>query len=207
MAAREAEKAVEVIQGPERASSLLHPLRRRILELLREPRSAADVARDLGMARQKVNYHVRRLEEDDLVEHVEDRPKGNMRERVVRATAEHFVISPAVLGALGAPDGHAGDRFSASYLVAASARTIRDVASLQEGARKAGKRLPTLTLETEVRVPDPASQHAFAEELVDAVARVVARYHDEEAEMGRTFRIAVGGHPALPRGHDEEERT
>ena len=57
----------------------------------------------VGLARQKVNYHLRELERHGLVELVEERRKGNMTERVLRATAASYVISPAALAAV-APD-------------------------------------------------------------------------------------------------------
>ena len=44
------------------------------------------MGRDLGLSRQKVNYHLRALEDAGLVEHVEDRRRGNCTERIVRAT-------------------------------------------------------------------------------------------------------------------------
>ena len=53
-----------------------------------------------------------------------------------------------------------------------------------------------MTLETEVRFASPASQAAFAEELTQSVAALVAKYHDETTAGGRRFRFIVGGHPA-----------
>ena len=53
---------VGVVRGPEQAASMLHPIRRRILETLREPGSASSLAPRLGLPRQKVNYHLRALE-------------------------------------------------------------------------------------------------------------------------------------------------
>ena len=45
--------------------------------------------------------HLHELEKEGFVEFVEQRPKGNCLERVVRATARSYVISPAALGLLG----------------------------------------------------------------------------------------------------------
>jgi DNA-binding transcriptional ArsR family regulator len=41
--------------------ALNHPIRRAVLKALREPNSAAAVARDIGLPRQKVNYHLKEL--------------------------------------------------------------------------------------------------------------------------------------------------
>ena len=83
-----------------------------------------------------------------------------------------------------------------------TSRTLRDVAALQSGARAAGKRLSTLTLQTDVRFANAAAQSAFAEELANTLAVLAARYHDAAAEGGRTFRFTIAGHPAPPAESD-----
>ncbi len=191
--------AIEVIDAPERAASMLDPLRLRILEQLRETGTAADVARALGLPRQRVHYHVRELERAGLIELIEERRRGNFVERRVRAKARAWLISPGALGDLGAGPADVQDRFSSSYLLALAARTIRDVAGLREGADAAGKQLATFAIETEVRFPTPAAQHAFAEDLANAVADVVARHHDAHSPGGRTFRLHVTAYPGPAR--------
>ena len=57
------------------------------------------------------------------------------------------------------------------------------------------KKLPTFSLETEVRFSSQQDMHAFAKDLSRAVARLVTRYHDETASKGRRFRFFLGGHP------------
>ena len=188
--------AVRVIHEPERAGVLLNPLRIRILEeLLREPESASGLARSLKLPRQKVNYHLRELEKEGLVELVEERRKGNCVERVVRATARSYLVNPAALGAIAVDPSAVKDQFSSSYLIAVAARAIEDLALLRERATKAGKRLPTFTLQSEVRFGSAADQNAFLEELSNAVARIIARYHDEKAPGGRRFQVLVGSYP------------
>jgi len=129
------------------------------------------------------------------VELVEERRKGNCLERVVRATARAFIISPEALGELGPSAELAGDRLSSAYLVAAAGRTIRDVAVLEDKAKREGKRVATLTLETDVRFASAEARAKFAEELTDAVVRIAARYHDDRAPGGRRFRLLTAVHP------------
>lgn len=191
-----AQAALQVLDRPEDAVSLLQPIRLRILDRLREPASATAVARDLELPRQKVNYHVRELEKTGLVRHVESRKQGNCVERLVQASARRYVVAPRLLEALEADPDELRDRYSAAYLLATAARTIREVAEMREAARAVGKKLPTLTLETRIRISSPAAQQAFAEELADAVTRLAAKYHDEHAEGGRSFRIVTTGYPA-----------
>jgi len=187
---------LDVITSPGRAAALLDPLRMRLVEGLREPDSAAGLARRLRLPRQRVNYHLRELEKQRLVELVGRRRRGNCTARILRATARAYVISPAALGGVAADPASVKDRFSAAYLLAVTASTLRDVGELDERAQKAGKRLATLTLETEVRFASAEARGAFADELAGAVARLVSQYHDAQAPAGRSFRFVVAGHPA-----------
>lgn len=190
---------VAVVDRGPAAGALLDPTRRRILAALQEPGSATGIAGPLGLSRQLVNYHVRALERAGLVEEVDRRQRRGVEERIVRATASHFVISPETLGRLGDTPIEATDRFSATYQVAVAARTIREVGTLASMARDAGKRLTTLTLDSEVRFATPASREAFANELVDTINRLAAKYHDAEAADGRAYRLFVGAHPVYTR--------
>lgn len=187
--------ALDVVRRPASAAALLDPARQELLAHLHEPDSAAGLARRLRLPRQRVNYHLRELERAGLVELVEERRKGNCVERVLRATARSFVISPEALGALGPDPETAGDRFSSAYLIAAAGRAIRDLGVMEGRARREGKRIATLTLEADVRFASAASRAAFAEELAEAVARIAAKYHDEKTADGRRFRLLAAVHP------------
>jgi DNA-binding transcriptional ArsR family regulator len=187
--------SLHVIHRADSAAVVLDPIRQRLLGALSQPDSAAGLARRLRLPRQKINYHLRALEAAGVVELVEERRKGNCIERVVRATARSFMISPEALGALGPTAETASDRLSAAYLMSAAGRTIRDVASLDARARKEGRRIATLTLETDVRFASAASRAAFAEELADTLARLAAKYHDDRATGGRDFRLLATVHP------------
>jgi DNA-binding transcriptional ArsR family regulator len=182
---------LQIVQSPEKAGVLLQPGRLRLLQQLAEPDSAAGLARRLGVPRQKLNYHLRELERAGFLELLEERRKGNCMERVVRAVAREFLIAPHT------GDGITADRFSAAYLASTAARLIRELASLCIRARRAGKRIATLTLETEIRFPSAASRAAFAEELTASIAQLAAKYHNERAEGGRRFRLIAASYPAL----------
>lgn len=196
---------VELIQDGQRAAAILHPLRRRILEALRQPDSASGVARRLDLPRQKINYHLRDLEKQGLLELVEERRRGNCVERVVRATARAYVISPEAVGAFAADPHEIQDRFSSSCLVAAAARAINDIGTLRQRAEAAGKRLGTFTLEGEVRLASAARRKEFMEELTREVVRLTARYHDEDSPGGRRFRFILAGYPSVGKEKALEE--
>lgn len=195
--------ALAIIKEPEAASAALTPTRRRILDALRRPGSATSVASGIGLTRQKVNYHLRELERLELVEHVEDRKRGNCIERVMQAKAEHFLIDPGLLGTREAVE-RASDRHSSDHLALASARTVSDLATLRDAADRVGKKVPTFSLETAIRFADASDQAAFLEELSDSVTELISRYHDATADGGRWFRLLVGSHPATRNTIDQE---
>jgi DNA-binding transcriptional ArsR family regulator len=188
---------LSVIDDPAVAGVSLDPVRARLLAELAEPGSASSLAPKVGLARQKVNYHLRTLEQHGLVELVAERRKGNMTERVLQATAASYVISPAALGAVAPDPARAPDRLSARWLIAVAARTVREVGELLAGATKAGKRLATFAVDGEVRFASAADRAAFADELAQAVTALVSRYHDEDAPGGRRHRVVVAIHPEL----------
>ncbi|MBO3749702.1 helix-turn-helix transcriptional regulator [Streptosporangiaceae bacterium NEAU-GS5] len=188
---------VAVIEDAAAAEVSLDPVRARLLSELAEPASATMLAGRIGLPRQKVNYHLKTLEQHGLVELVEERRKGNVNERVMRATAASYVISPAALAAVQPDPSRAPDRLSARWLLAVAARLVRDVGALLTGAAKAGQRVATFAIDGEVRFASAADRAAFAEELATAVAALVSKYHDEGAEGGRDHRIIVAVHPSV----------
>jgi DNA-binding transcriptional ArsR family regulator len=188
---------IAVIDDAAAAEASLDPIRVRLLAELTEPASATMLAATLDLPRQKVNYHLRALERHGLVELVEERRKGNVTERMMRATAASYVISPAALGRVQPDPARAPDQLSARWLLALAARLVRDVGVLLSGAAKAGKRLPTFALDGEVRFASAADRAAFAAELAASVAALVGKYHDEHAKGGRSYRLVAALHPHI----------
>jgi DNA-binding transcriptional ArsR family regulator len=186
---------VDVIEDPAAAVVALDPVRARLLAELTEPGSAATLAGRVGLARQKVNYHLRTLEAHGLVRVVDERRWGGLTERLYLATAAAYVVSPAALGEAASDPDRIADRLSARYLVSLAARIVREVGDLARRAEQAGKRLPTLALDTEIRFRSAAERAAFTDELASAVTALVSRYHDESAPGGRRQRLVVAAHP------------
>ncbi|KNY19043.1 ArsR family transcriptional regulator [Shinella sp. SUS2] len=195
---------LDILDTPAAAALALDPVKARLLAELSTPASAATLAGRVGLTRQKVNYHLRALEDERLVEQAEARQWGGITERLMVATARSYVVSPAALGPVGADPDVSGDRFSASYLVALAARSVREVGTLWRGARAADKRLATLSIDTTIRFASPAARAAFTADLTAAVATLTARYHDEQAPGGRAHRLVVAAYPAPP---DKERKS
>ena len=195
--------ALEVIDDPSAATVALDPVRSRLLAELAEPASAATLAGRVGLARQKVNYHLRTLEAHGLVRVASERQWGGLTERLLVATAGSYVVSPDAMGPVAPDPDRETDRLSASYLIALAARVIREVSRFLRVAAETGKRLPTLSIDTEVRFRTAADRAAFAHELTDAVNTLVARYHDPVAAGGRAHRFVALAYPTPSTTHAE----
>jgi len=181
------------------AASVLHPIRLQILKQLSSPKSATEVSKSLNFPRQKIAYHFKELEKHNLVELVETRRKGNCSERILKATAESYVISPETLGAVSVSPDKIKDQFSWSYLVAICGRAVRDLGILRARANKAKKKLATFSLQTEVKFDSPQAQSEFAEELTQSVSALITKYHKESASEGRIFNLVLGSYPKITR--------
>ncbi|MFG1612923.1 ArsR/SmtB family transcription factor [Nonomuraea wenchangensis] len=196
---------MSLMDEPERLRVALTPIRRQLLARLREPASAVQLAAELGQPRQRVGYHLKVLEQEELIELVEERRRRGCVERVMRATAKAFLVDPAVLtpaapnpAALTPAGVDAGftriaDRHAAEHLVEVAAGTVRDVTRMAAEADRQGVRLLTFTLEADVRFAEPGDVHRFTDELAEAVSRLAARY---DTPGGRPYRLTAGGHPA-----------
>ncbi|MFI6824587.1 ArsR/SmtB family transcription factor [Micromonospora sp. NPDC050187] len=189
-------EAVDVIAAPAAAIVALDPVRSRMLAELRQPRSATELARALGLPRQRVHYHARQLEAQGLVTGAGERRWGGLTERLLVATAEAYLVSPEVLGAAAArpsPDERP-DRLSAAYLVAVAGRAVQEVGALLRRCRETGQQAETFALDAEITFSTPAARADFARDLAEAVTAVIARHH-VEGPAGRRHRLVVGAYP------------
>jgi DNA-binding transcriptional ArsR family regulator len=188
---------VAVIDDPAAAEVSLDPVRARLLAALTEPGSASSLADKVGLTRQRANYHLRALERHGLVELVEERRKGNVMERVLRATAASYVISPTALSAVAPDPDRAPDQRSARWLLALAGRLVREVGDLIAAAGAARQPLATYAIDSELTFASAAERAAFAAELGEAIADLVAEYHDANAPGGRKHRLVVALHPSI----------
>jgi DNA-binding transcriptional ArsR family regulator len=189
---------LDIIDDPARARAALQPVRLRILHLLERPQSAPQLARAMGLPRQRVLYHLRMLEAQRLVEAREHGSVGRRIDRSYVRTATSYAIAPKTLGGVAVDSRTVADAFSSAYLSAVAGRALNDLAALGRAAAARGKRVPTITLETHVRFATPAAQRQFADELTKVFTRLAAKYHHPDATSGRTFRVFACGYPAVP---------
>jgi DNA-binding transcriptional ArsR family regulator len=186
---------------------LYHPLRLRILAALLDPDSATGVARRMNLPRQTVNYHVRELARARLLTRAGRRRRRRMYEQYYVATARGYVLSPELLGKLAADPAQVTDTLSANYLLGLASKVQSELGLASQLAAKAGKRLATLSVNTELRFTSPEQRAAFTAELQRAILEVVGRHSspyrkdDGSAADGRPFRLVLGCYP-IPKDRD-----
>lgn len=193
---------IEVIDNPRAAEVSLHPLRSRLLAELADGATASGVAAKLGLTRQKANYHLRALEANGLVELVEERRVRNTTERVMRATASSYVISPAALSAVAPNPDRAPDQLSARWLLALAGRMVQELGVLIVRARAAKQPLASFGIDTEIAFASAADRAAFVAELSGHVEDLVAAHHAGGAPGARKHRLILALHPSITKEHN-----
>ena len=185
-------KPVTTITDVSTMQVLAHPLRLRILGVLRRPASAAAVARALGEPRQKVNYHLKELERADLVGLVGERRTGNFIESIYEASARSFVVSPRVAW----PDGQRAEALAAQvsleHLVELGERMQRDSAELLDRAAFDGEQIASAAVEAEVHFATERERSEFLNACLRAVGPLLKRYG---ATDGDGYRVVLAVYP------------
>lgn len=197
--------SLDLVREPAQAAALLHhPLRLKILTALLEPDSATGVARRMKLPRQTVNYHVQELARARFLARAGRRRRRHLFEQCYVATARGYVLSPELLGKLAADPAQVADKFSAKYLQGLASKVQSELARSAELAAAAGKRLATLSINTELRFTSPEQRAAFTEALQRAIVEVAGRHSSPFANSdgapaeGRPFRLVVGCYPIPP---------
>lgn len=188
---------IAVIDDPRAAEVALNPVRARMLAELAETGSASSLAARLGLTRQQANYHLHALEEHGLVELVEERRKRNMTERVMRATAGSYVISPAALSVIAPDPDRAPDQLSARWLLALASRMVQELGALIGRSRAAKQPLATFGMDAELSFATARDRAEFVTQLLETVERLVAAHTSGGLPDARKHRLIVALHPTI----------
>lgn len=183
---------VHVVEDIEALQVLGHPLRVRILELLREPGSAATVAREVGETRQKVNYHLKELERVGLVEAVGERRSGNFMETLYEAVGRSFLVSPRVAWSDPRRVDALRQQHSLERLVMVGAQLERDAITLLDRAAFDGEQIASAAVEVDVHFAGEKDRAAFLDEYLETVQKLCDRYGSAE---GLAYRVVMAAHP------------
>ena len=183
---------VHTVRDGAQLKALSHPARVEVLERLREPASAAEVARRLGQPRQRINYHLRSLDQVGLVEKVGTRKHGNFTETLYRAKASAFVVAPDV--AWSDPrrmDALRRDQ-SLEALVEIGARLQRDAVALLDGAAFDDRAIASAAVAAETHFETAADRAAFLRAYLESTRKLIDRHG---GSRGERYRVVLAVHP------------
>lgn len=182
-----------VVQSPEQAVALLNPLRAELLALMKEPVSAAEIARGMGETAQRINYHLKALEKVGLARRVGTRQVRNLVEVLYQALAKTFVIADS-LGFQPLAAQQMRDQGSLAHLVTMSDRMKRDALRLMEQSDKE-EQVPSASLASKVRLADERQREAFINEYVALVEQLVRKYEAAAADGTCDFQLLAAVYP------------
>jgi DNA-binding transcriptional ArsR family regulator len=172
-------------------------MRVQILEALREPASAAAVARSIGQPRQKVHYHLKELAAAGLIEPLGERRVGNFVESLYRAVARTFLVSPEVAWAGPRRAEALGRQHSLQTLVLLGERLQRDAALLLDRAAFEGEQVASASVVAEARFASEAEREAFLGEYLRATAELLDKYGVKD---GVAYRVLLAAYPEAEGG-------
>ena len=148
-----------------------------------------------------MNYHVRKLESAGFLKPAGRARKGNMIEQKYVATARAYVLSPGLLGPIGADWRDISDTASADYLLALAEQVRSDVGRSALEAQAEGKRIATLSLKSQFRFDSAGQRSDFSNAVRQAVVDVIARHtsanrlENGRPGRGRAFRLVLACYP------------
>jgi DNA-binding transcriptional ArsR family regulator len=194
---------LETVKSPLRALALLRPLRLRILALARQPASGTELARRLGLPRQRVQYHVRALEKAGFLRAAGRVRKRNFVEQRFLATARAYVLSPEILGPVAADWRTIEDTASSDYVLALAEQVRADVVQAAGEGGGSGTGAPeTLSIKSQFRFESPRQRAEFSAAARQALVETIAR-HTSPADSGTSrrgrgmlYRLVLSCYPA-----------
>lgn len=173
-----------MLTDPDLVVDNLGEFRRQILVALDKPDSATGLAKRLGSTRQKVNYHLRTLEDAGLVELVETRQRRGLEERIVQRTTDVVIVDPLAFDVAGLANR---DVAGLAGVVSTATDIVRQAATVANQASVSGQRLAMSAMDTSITVATPQAFRSMQREIAD----VVARYDSEDGLQVRVSTLLV----------------
>jgi DNA-binding transcriptional ArsR family regulator len=174
--------------------ALTHPIRVRMLDALREPATAAAVARVIGETRQKTNYHLKELERAGLVRAVTERRNGHVMEQLYQATAGTFLVSPRVAWSDERRPQALRDQAALAALVDLGERVNRDAVALLDRAAFDGDEISSAVVDADVAFADASARSAFMREYLELLGPLLKK-HGAQHSAGERYRVALAVYP------------
>ncbi|SHF25745.1 Helix-turn-helix domain-containing protein [Seinonella peptonophila] len=189
------------IESPEQATALINPLRVEILTLLKQPRSAAEVARQLREPPQRINYHLKSLEKVGLVMQVGTRQVRNLVEILYQSIARSFLLSESLTWGQETLQ-KIKDQGALAHLIHTSERIKRDAISLMEHSDQA-EQIPSATLQLQVKLSGEEQRQAFVHEYIEMMKELVKRYQVSH-QNSEDYQVILAVYPQHTKFEEEK---
>ncbi|WP_248930782.1 ArsR/SmtB family transcription factor [Paenibacillus hamazuiensis] len=188
-----------LVESPEQAMMLMNPLRADIVSRLAEPASAAELARAIGEAPQRMNYHLKALEKAGLIHRVGTRQVRNLVEVLYQAVAKTFILAESL--SLSAETlERLKQHGSLAQLVTTAEQLKKDAVLLMEQADKSTE-VPSASLHFQIELGSPEERQAFVDDYVAAVKQLVEKYH--RGKNGASpYQVVLAAYPKPQQGGD-----
>ena len=176
---------VMFLERIDQAETLLKPRRIDILRRLAEPHSCPEIATALDESTQKIYYHVKRLEEADLIDRVAERRVRGIVEGIYQSRARSYWLSPRLVGQIGRK--RTESELSLGFLLTLTEELTEDVARLAATSPEAA----SLGFSAEIHLR-PEQREAFLHDLQASMQALLTRYGGAE---GEALKIAFACYP------------
>jgi DNA-binding transcriptional ArsR family regulator len=173
-------------------------MRAGILARLRNPASATEVARALGLPAARVNHHVQRLRKAGLVRRAGSRRVRNLTEVLYVSIARTFVIAEGLT-----PGGDERRRLRATAagrslrnLMAVGERIAADSLGLLDDAATSERDVSTFATSLDLAFADAGARGAFLADLLQAVRLLSEKYGAQPGvEPDEQYRAVIACYP------------
>ncbi|WNB90782.1 helix-turn-helix domain-containing protein [Bacillus sp. NEB1478] len=181
-----------IVSEPEQAAALLHPVRSEIISLLKEPRSATELSKQMNDSAQKVNYHLKTLEKAGLVVRAGTRNVRNLVEVLYRSVGKSFLLSDS-LGLSQEQVRKLQDQTALAHILAFTEKVKRDAVSLMEQTEE--EQVPSAVMELEISLAGLAERQEFLQDYSNMLTELIKKHHDPKQTDSRTFHVSMAMYP------------
>ncbi len=189
------------ISSLEAVQAMNHPVRKQVLEALRTPNTAANVAREMKLTRQNVNYHLKALVRVGLATHAGERRKGNFLEQLYQSVARRFVISPGVGWDPETLAETLRQQTSLANLARVGESLLHDASVLLERAADGAVEAPSSAIETKLKFAGAQARQQFMREYMSAVTPLLKKWGAAE---GEAYKLTLMIYPLVEEDEDND---
>lgn len=181
-----------IVTEPQQAAALLHPVRSEIISLLKEPRSATELSKEMNDSAQKVNYHLKALEKVGLVVRAGTRNVRNLVEVLYRSAGKTFLLSDS-LGLSQETMKKLQDQTALAHVLSLTEKIKRDAVSLMEQVED--EEIPSAVMQMELSLSGVENRNAFLQDYADMLTALIQKHHKPKEKNAKSYQVSMAMYP------------